>query len=380
MYIKNGKEDKEFTGLAYGDSGRWYIVDGQVDDSYTGLVLYNDIWKYVESGYVIEKYTGFARNEFAFWYLEDGNIAWDVTGIIEDDSGKWYVENGDVQQDYYGYYTAADGKQYVITEGFATEKDEYDVINDIKYSSLYKKSIFCAGDSIALGYGNNYYSYADLLADRYSMDMDKSAIGGISIADIKDKESINKLVINNMKKKYDYAILEGGWNDFNLDVAIGELSDDKSDDKTDSKINNKAEGKNNDKNSSPDNDKNEDISQDKELDTTTLIGALENMFKYVKTNHEDTKVYFLMVHKIDETNGKKVNALGLTFKDYYNAIIKVCDKYSIEVIDIYKTSEFNTSEAEYKEATFNGDGVHPVQRAFYKYYLPVIERYMKYSD
>ena len=109
-----------------------------------------------------------------------------------------------------------------------------------------------------------------------------------------------------MKKNYDYAILEGGWNDFNLDVAIGELSDDKSDDKTDSKINNKAEGKNNDKNSSPDNDKNEDISQDKELDTTTLMGALENMFKYVKTNHEDTKVYFLMVHKIDETNGNKI--------------------------------------------------------------------------
>ena len=76
----------------------------------------------------------------------------------------------------------------------------------------------------------------------------------------------------------------------------------------------------------------EDILHDKELDTTTLIGALENMFKYVKTNHEDTKVYFLMVHKIDETNGKKINALGLTFKDYYNAIIKVCDKYSIEVL------------------------------------------------
>ena len=70
--------------------------------------------------------------------------------------------------------------------------------------------------------------------------------------------------------------------------------------------------------------------------------------------------------------------LGLTFEDYYNAIITVCNKYSINVIDVYKDSDYNTAYQEYKADTLNGDGVHPLQKSFFKYYMPIIEKSMKY--
>ena len=343
IYIVNGKQAKGFTGLAQNKFGKWYVVDGIVNSDYTGMLLYNDVWKYLENGYVIEDYTGFANNEYGLWYIEDGEVAFDFTGIVTNDSGNWYVKSGIVQLDYYGYYTY-NKKQYVVTEGYAVEQAEYDIINGIKQSSLYKKSIFCAGDSIAQGYGNDDVSYVDILTDRYSMNTYKSAKGGATISIVPDRESISQMVLNDMVKNYDYALLEGGWNDFKDNVMLGELSDGDYD----------------------------------TLNQYTFIGALEKTFRYIQTNHANTDIYFLIVHKIDETNASKVNALGLTFEDYYNAIITVCNKYSINVIDVYKDSDYNTAYQEYKADTLNGDGVHPLQKSFFKYYMPIIEKSMKY--
>lgn len=115
-----------------------------------------------------------------------------------------------------------------------------------------------------------------------------------------------------------------------------------------------------------------------ELDTTTVIGALEYIFRSLLTKHTEAKLYYVITHKAASAE-LNANGLGLTFADYHDAIVSVLRKYSIPFYDAFADSSLVTStygawgENIRSLYTVNADGVHPNREGYLKYYAyPII--------
>ena len=161
-YMKNGKIDYDYDGLAQNEYGWWKISNGTVDFGYTGLaqneygwwkisngtvdfsangLLYDNMsekWWYFNNGAVDYNYDGLALNEYGWWKISDGTVdfgytglalneyGWwmvnkgipDITynGIAANQYGLWKVSNGTVEFNYTGTYTFGNGT-YTIVNG-----------------------------------------------------------------------------------------------------------------------------------------------------------------------------------------------------------------------------------------------------------------------
>ena len=86
------------------------------------------------------------------------------------------------------------------------------------------------------------------------------------------------------------------------------------------------------------------------LDNTYFKGALREMIEYFSTNYPSKYLFvFTPCNNKDSANG-----LGLYIKDYVNAIIEVCNEYSIPVIDLYNNIQINSKNRSVKTE----DGTH----------------------
>lgn len=210
---------------------------------------------------------------------------------------------------------------------------------------IYSGTIFACGDSITYGAGSHGVSYADLFSVKYNLKLTKSAVGGATLSCATKAAHIPELALK-ANKKYDYVIINGGINDYFANCTLGSVSD---------------------KNS-------------KSFDTNTSCGGLESIIYYFKSNYPQTKLYYLSMHKANNTE-KIPNALGLTYADYVDKFTQICNKYGVTIIDCYN-SDFNTSQISLKKAYTrkgdgvypNGDGIHPTEAGYLKYYLPIIEK------
>lgn len=214
-------------------------------------------------------------------------------------------------------------------------------------------TVYADGDSIAYGAGAGGYSYVDMLRDEYGFDVTKKAVSRSTIAqNLSDEEKdITKRILNNFNADYDYALIDGGVNDYYFSMPLGEVTDPSID----------------------------------EFDTATTCGGLEAIFYYIREISPETRIYFLVTHKINNFDSTE-NKLGLTYLDYYNAILKVCDKYCVTVIDCHEDHALNTSDKTAKKAytvktsSFpDGDGIHPNLEGYKKYYMPKILSALKMS-
>lgn len=112
-----------------------------------------------------------------------------------------------------------------------------------------------------------------------------------------------------------------------------------------------------------------------ELDTTTVCGALEAIFRYSLENFEGKPICFVITHKIQGTAYHE-NANGDTFEDYHNAMIGICKKYSIPYYDAFCESGLNgwndTQNKAFLTGNANGvpDGCHPNGAGYRLYYVP----------
>ena len=77
-----------------------------------------------------------------------------------------------------------------------------------------------------------------------------------------------------------------------------------------------------------------------ELDTNTVCGALEGIFRYALANFVGKPICFVIVHKIQSTAYSE-NSNGDTFEDYRNAMVGICNKYSIPYYDAFNDSGLN---------------------------------------
>ena len=121
-----------------------------------------------------------------------------------------------------------------------------------------------------------------------------------------------------------------------------------------------------------------------ELDTTTVVGALESIFQKRLTEHTTAKIYYVITHKAASAE-INANSLGLTFTDYHDAIVRVLEKYSIPFYDAFTDSGFITStygawgEAIRNLYTVNADGIHPNEEGYMKYYVYQIISMMEHG-
>ncbi len=212
-------------------------------------------------------------------------------------------------------------------------------------------TVYADGDSIAYGAGTDGYSYADMLRDEYGFDVTKKAVSRSTIAqNFSDEEKdITKRILNNFNTDYDYALIDGGVNDYYFSMPLGEVTDPSTD----------------------------------EFDTTTTCGGLEAIFYHIRKISPETRIYFLVTHKTNNFDSARNNQ-GLTYLDYYNAILKICEKYCVTVIDCHEDFALDTSDATMRKAYTvktssypDGDGVHPNLKGYKKYYMPKILGEMK---
>lgn len=226
------------------------------------------------------------------------------------------------------------------------------VVNDnieINDSPLMNKTISYNGDSICAGAGYNG-GYAKIIGDMFGMTVENIAVGGATIIPNTYTQSETprhwiSATITNMNSTYDYAIIEGGVNDASLDLPLGTISD----------------------------------GYDATLDTSTYYGAFENMLKQLINRFKGKKYGYIAVHQMTR-NYRIINDPSTS---YYWASRKCCEKWGVPFLDLNdKVPPFaflrNTSLSNLPTTyTYNGDGWHPNEEGYKKYYVDKIVNWLE---
>ena len=215
-------------------------------------------------------------------------------------------------------------------------------------SVLKGKKIIYDGDSIAESRtgsaSNNGGGYAKLIADSVGGVYVNQAVGGARLTTASNGAAYHSVVDNlpNLPKDGDLYCFEGGINDYWTPKALGSGS------KTD------FTGT---------------------LDTNTICGALETIFRYALNNFVGKAICFVITHKIQSTAYVE-NTNGDTFENYRNAMVGICQKYSIPYYDAFSESGLNgwntAQNNAYLTSNSSGaaDGIHPNEEGYKRYYVP----------
>ena len=209
--------------------------------------------------------------------------------------------------------------------------------------SLAGKLIVYDGDSIAesrFDLNDNGGGYPKLIADATGCTYSNHAISG---AWLSYRSAGHSVVgnLNNLPTGADLYCFEGGINDFWNNVPIGEVTSGYFD----------------------------------EVDATTICGAMETIFRFCLTNFIGAPICFIITHKVQDTAYTQ-NANGDTFADYHDAMVAVCNKYSIPYYDAFLNSGINVWNHNQNNAFMNAnqngtvDGCHPNEEGYKRYYVP----------
>lgn len=203
----------------------------------------------------------------------------------------------------------------------------------------FSAKMYVNGDSINYGSGAHGYSAIAQYAEKHNINVvNHSTAGGTIASGILNRYHIAENVIRNVDNTYDYILIDGGINDYYTSAPLGHIT---------------PKGTTS-------------------FDMSTTCGAFETMITHIKSRCSNAQIYFLSVHNIKTAS--KPNLLNFTYTDYLNALISICKKYNITVIDCYN-SNFNSLYTYTHYGIYpNGDGIHPTELGYNKFYLPIIER------
>lgn len=205
---------------------------------------------------------------------------------------------------------------------------------------LRNKKIIYDGDSICMGFSAGG-GYASQIADITGSTYDNQAVGGARLCAHDTQHSVVKN-INNLPNDGDLYCFQGGINDYWGNTPLGVCT---AGDYTG------------------------------ELDTATICGALEQIFRYALSNFVGKPICFVITHKIQSTSYQK-NSAGHSFQDYRDAMVKVCEKYSVPYYDAFSESGVNGWNTVQNNAFLTGngagtpDGIHPSTEGYKRYYVP----------
>jgi lysophospholipase L1-like esterase len=273
--------------------------------------------------------------------------------IFSSPDGENWTQEGSAENTDFSFDTDAGNKKYTAVKA-VIRTDAGEIVSDYTKTLIpdtkERKKLCSYGDSVAVGIGSHNYSYADIFAEEHDLELiDRSNAGSELSSNNPKKHHIAESILKDVTPDYDYVFIEGGNNDHYFNSPLGALSPEGTTD----------------------------------FDMQTTVGALEAAFTYLREACPDTEVVFIMVHK----RAPMTNELGMSFEEYAAAITAVCERYGVPVADCLNDSGFDTADAEIcNEYThhFNGvfptgDGVHPTEAAYRKYYIPLIEAAMEKS-
>lgn len=283
-----------------------------------------------------EKYWKFIAPASAVWM----RISSDINRMTQ-----VMVVKGDTQPgDSYVPYSAQQG-------GLIYEQGQKVTAMWNESTSLKGKKLSVNGDSICYGAGASG-GYGKIIADRCGMTLENKGVSGATIAantygsDTTTPRHWICRTIDTMDADADYVILEGGVNDASTSVALGTLN-----------LANYTAA----------------------LDDTTFCGAFESMLKQAILRFTKAKIFYLAVHKM--TTGFSCNA---TENSYYHCALGLCKKWGVPVIDLNESVpplgmyvEDENLVALRNTYTHNGDGWHPNQAGYERFYCDKIIAAMK---
>lgn len=265
-----------------------------------------------------------------------------------------FVEDENYPDEFYEF-----GKNYLNKE---VNLQDYH-IKQIKLSpinsALRDKKIVYNGDSICesrtdtskLSYNGG--AYPKIIADLTGSHYENRAIGGGILASSAPgtTQPARRVSIDivNMSADADLVCFEGGINDYWKSVPLGDFSE-------------------------------SDFTS--EVDTTTLSGALESIFRQAINKWVGKPICFIITHKMT-SSAYKINNAGYTFVEARERMIKICEKYSIPYFDAFTKSGLNAymsvHNSTYLIANNNGtpDGCHPNEEGYRKYYVPQLIKFFE---
>lgn len=231
-----------------------------------------------------------------------------------------------------------------------SERQKEAILNGASKPSnpLIGKKLSVNGDSICYGAGYTG-GYAKIIGERNDMTVQNIGVGGGTIAINGSRHCISR-TIENMDANADFAIVEGGVNDASLSAPLGGLSDGFA----------------------------------ATLDDTTFYGAFESMLKKLLIRFAGKKVGYIAVHQMTA----KYRVSDDPETSYYWAAKKCCEKWGVPFLDLntsvppFGVFKWRSGTDEGLVAltdayTKDGDGWHPNEEGYKKYYVPKIEAWLK---
>ena len=213
------------------------------------------------------------------------------------------------------------------------------------------KKLAVTGDSICAGAGYGG-GYAGIIALNNNMEVQNIAVGGGTVTSGTTSGGNNRFWINesitSLDEDADYILIEGGLNDAGLSVTMGTITD----------------------------------GYGSSFDTDTYIGAFENMCYQLTKRFKGKKYGYVFVHQCF-AKFRHSNADDGT--SYYWEAKKVLEKWCIPYIDLniecppfgyFQQSNANLYALR-TEYTKDGDGVHPNEAGYKKYYVDKITSWLQ---
>lgn len=120
-FVKNGKIDRSYTGVARSTTGNWvFVKKGVWDPSFTGVAQSTTgNWVFVKKGRVDFTYTGVARSTSGNWvFVRNGRWDYKYTGVARSITGSWvFVKNGRWDYTYTGVARSTTGNWVFVKKG-----------------------------------------------------------------------------------------------------------------------------------------------------------------------------------------------------------------------------------------------------------------------
>lgn len=212
---------------------------------------------------------------------------------------------------------------------------------------LYGKKLCVDGDSICYGVG---YAggYAGIIGTENGMTVQNLGVSGATMATgTYEADGVTPrhwicTSVENFDNDGDYYIIEGGFNDVGNSVPIDNESFANAIDTTGV------------------------------FNTATTCGAMEMMCHNLVTLYEGKKLGFIFPHRINEHPWNYPDATRRVLMK------KILVKYGIPFIDLAEVSGMDTAFTSIANTyTKSGDGIHPNQLGYEKYYVPKITAWLK---
>lgn len=126
--INKGKVNFGYNGLYYANNisqnyngqtitynGWYYFTNGKLSTK-TTVAKAGDKYVYVKNGRVDYSYTGVADNEYGTWFLRNGVVGFDLNGVVSDGKNSYYVVQSKVQTNCNGFVDV-NGQSYYMNRG-----------------------------------------------------------------------------------------------------------------------------------------------------------------------------------------------------------------------------------------------------------------------